>query len=45
MAYQDALAQIEKRQYGDAFYDEDIEKVRKYGGACYKDKCRVLLAE
>lgn len=41
-AAQEALEQIEKRQYGDAFYDEDIEKVLKYGIACYKDKCRVM---
>lgn len=36
---------IERRQYGDAFYDEDIEKVLKYGIACYRDKCRVMLSE
>lgn len=40
----EALGQIEKRQYGDAFYDEDIENVLKYGIACYKDKCRVMLS-
>jgi hypothetical protein len=40
---QEALEQIEKRQYGDAFYDEDIVKVFKYGIACYKDKCRIML--
>lgn len=39
---QEALAQINKRQYGDAFYDEDIEKVLKYGVAFYKDKCKVM---
>ncbi len=39
---QEALAQINKRQYGDAFYDEDIEKVLKYGVAVYKDKCKVM---
>ncbi|MDE7311247.1 MAG: ATP-binding protein [Eubacterium sp.] len=40
---QDALAQIQNRQYADAFYDEEIQKVYKYGIACYKDKCRVML--
>lgn len=40
-----ALGQIEKRQYGDVFYDEDIEKILKYGIACYKNKCRVMLLE
>lgn len=44
-ACQEALGQIQRRQYGDAFYDEDIEKVLKYGIACYKDKCKVMLAE
>ena len=34
---QEALAQINKRQYG-----EDIEKVLKYGVAVYKDKCKVM---
>lgn len=41
----EALGQIEKRQYGDVFYDEDIKKVLKYGIAFYKEKCMVLLAE
>lgn len=42
-ACQSALEQIENRQYGDAFYNEDIEKALKYGIAFYKDKCRVVL--
>ena len=40
----EALEQIERRQYGDVFCDE-IEKVFKYGIVCYRDKCKVLLAE
>lgn len=43
-ACQQALGQIQRRQYGDAFYGEDIGKVLKYGIACYKNKCRVVLA-
>lgn len=43
-ACQQALRQIEKRQYGDVFYNEDIVKVLKYGIACYKDKCRIMLS-
>ncbi|MCI8300933.1 MAG: AAA family ATPase [Lachnospiraceae bacterium] len=43
-ACQQALGQIEKRQYEAAFYDEDIEKVLKYGIACYKNKCKVIMA-
>ncbi len=41
-ASQEALGQIENRQYGNVFYDEDIEKVLKYGIAFYRDKCRIL---
>lgn len=44
-ACQAALRQIEERQYGAVFYDEDIEKVLRYGIAFYRDKCRVMLAE
>lgn len=43
-ACQEALRQIEKKQYGDAFYYEDITKVLKIGIAFYKDKCRVMIA-
>ena len=32
-ACQEALGQIQRRQYGDAFYDEDIEKVLRGVGA------------
>ncbi len=41
----EALGHIEKRQYGDVFYDEDIEKILKYGIACYKNKCRVMILQ
>lgn len=44
-ACRDALEQIQSRRYGDAFYDEEIQKVLKYGIACYRDRCRVLLGE
>lgn len=43
-ACREALHQIEKRQYGDAFGDRDTVKVFKYGIACYKDRCRIMLA-
>lgn len=43
-ACREALHQIEKRQYADAFWDRDTVKVFKYGIACYKDKCRIMLA-
>ncbi len=44
-ACEEALRQICKKQYGDAFYNEGIRKVLRYGIACYRDKCRVMLAE
>lgn len=41
----EALAQIEKKQYGDAFYGGNIEKMLKYGISFYKGRCMVMLAE
>lgn len=38
-----ALEQIAQRQYGNAFYNEDIKKVFRYGVAFYKNKCRMIL--
>ena len=32
----EALEQLERKQSGDIFYDEGIDKVLKYGIACYK---------
>lgn len=43
-ACQAALEQMQNRRYQDAFYHESMKKVLKYGIACYKDQCRVLLA-
>ena len=40
----EALRQIEDRRYGDAF-GEEIKKTLKYGIACYRDRCRVMLSE
>lgn len=40
-----ALEQIEQRQYEEAFYDEGMEHILKYGIACYKKRCRVILGE
>ena len=39
-----ALEQIEDRRYAEKLYDAGAVKVLKYGIACYKKKCRVLLA-
>lgn len=40
-----ALEQIQKKQYGEALYDEGMEKVLSYGIACYKKRCKVMVAE
>jgi hypothetical protein len=39
-----ALAQIEKNRYQERFHDDGIQTIFKYGIACYKKRCRVLLA-
>lgn len=40
----EALRQIEKNRDEEALRDEGIEKILKYGIACYKKNCRVILA-
>ena len=42
---QQALKQIRDRRYDEKLYDDGIEKVKKYGIACYKKRCRVVLEE
>ena len=42
---QKALAQIEKNHYEEALREEGMTKILKYGIACYKKRCRVMLAE
>ena len=44
-AAREALAQIETKRYDEVFLDDGIEKVLKYGIACYKKMCRVALAD
>ncbi len=41
----EALAQIETKRYDEVFADEGIENVLKYGIACYKKRCRVMLGD
>lgn len=38
-----ALAQIEEKRYEEELWDEGIERILKYGIACYKKRCRVML--
>lgn len=44
-ACQEALKQIESRRYEEEFHEEGIERILKYGIACYKKRCKVILAE
>ena len=44
-AAQEALEQIETKRYDEVFLDDGIEKVLKYGIACYKKRCRAALAD
>lgn len=39
----EALIQIDKNGYGDELKEEDCHTILKYGIACYKKGCRVLL--
>lgn len=36
--------QIVDRRYAEALEQEDIHTILKYGIACYKKKCRVVMA-
>ena len=44
-ACKDALRQIEYTRYEDDLSDDGVENILKYGIACYKKRCRVMLAE
>ena len=39
---QDALEQIEKTGYVDTLLEDGMERILKYGIACYKKKCKVV---
>ena len=38
-----AVEQIDDKNYTDAFLNDGMETVRKYGIACYKKRCKVVL--
>ena len=44
-ACQKALAQIEYSRYEETLLDEDVENILKYGIACYKRRCKVMMAK
>ncbi|MCU6761144.1 Predicted AAA-ATPase [uncultured Roseburia sp.] len=39
-----ALEQIEKNRYEEVLYEDGIDHVLKYGIACYKKRCKIILA-
>lgn len=43
IAWKEALEQIELTRYAEAFENEGITNILKYGIACYKKRCRVLV--
>ena len=44
-ACKEALKQIEYTRYEDDLADDGVENILKYGIACYKKRCKVVLAE
>ncbi len=44
-ACKEVLEQIETLHYDERFHDAGIETILKYGIACYKKRCMVVLAE
>ncbi len=44
-ACKEALKQIEYSRYEDDLADDGVENILKYGIACYKKRCKVMLAE
>ena len=41
----EALEQIERNRYGEVLEDEGVRHILKYGIACYKKRCKVVLAD
>ncbi len=44
-ACQKALDQVQEKHYEEELWEEGIDQVLKYGIACYKKRCRVMLAD
>ncbi len=44
-ACKEALKQIERKRYAEGFRDEGTEHILKYGIACYKKRCKIILAD
>ena len=41
----EALRQIEKKRYDEQLREEGMEKILKYGIACYKKRCRIAVSQ
>ena len=44
-ACREALKQIVHTRYEDGLKDDGVENILKYGIACYKKRCKIMLAE
>ena len=44
-ACQEALQQIERKGYQEELQEEGIEHILKYGIACYKKRCKIMLVD
>ena len=44
-ACEKALKQIEERKYDEIFRENGVNKILKYGIACYLKRCKVKLAD
>jgi len=44
-ACREALKQVEASRYADMLLDDEVENILKYGIACYKKRCKVMLTE
>ena len=44
-ACEEALAQIRDRKYAEAFWDDRVNTVMKYGVACCRKECKVIKSD
>ena len=44
-ACREAVRQIERKRYAEQLQEEGIGHVLRYGIACYKKRCRIMLAD
>lgn len=42
---QAALRQIDDKHYDEVFHDEEVHRIIKYGIACSRKKCRVIMSK